>query len=94
MYSYTACEIAFGTRARALIRYEIEDFPLLSVCGICGGQFAASGALTPKIIEAEIRGDAIDPRIKRALETKPRHMYIGAQESFLINVLAILLRAG
>ena len=45
------------------------------------------------MVQAEIRGNAIDPRIKRALETKPSQMYIGAQESFLINILAIVLRS-
>jgi len=91
---YAACKIALGARGRAAIGYEVEDLPLLSVWGICSAQFAASRPLTAKMIEAEIRGDTIDPSIKRALETKPSQMYIGAQESFLINVLGILLRAG
>ena len=91
---YAAYEIAFRARVWTLIGYKVEDFPLLSVWGICGGQFATSEALTPKVIEAEIRGDAIDPGIERTLKTKSRQMCIGAKESFLINVLAILLRAG
>jgi hypothetical protein len=91
---YAACEIAFGARARGLIGYSAEDFPLLSVWGVYGSQLAASGALTPKIIETEIRGNPIDPCIKRALETKSRQFYVGAQESFLIDVLTVLLRAG
>jgi hypothetical protein len=46
------------------------------------------------MIKAEIGGNSINPRVKRALETKPRQMYIRAQESFLINILTILLGTG
>src|SRR6266700_1412633 len=46
------------------------------------------------VLEAKIRGNAIDPRIKRALETKAWQIHVGAQKSFLIDVLTVLLRAG
>ena len=46
------------------------------------------------MIEAQIGGNAINPGVKGALEPKPCQMYIGAQESFLINILTIFLGAG
>src|SRR5947209_3554149 len=51
-------------------------------------------ALSAKMIEAEIGDNAVDPRIKRALESKPRQFDISAQESFLVNILTILRRTG
>src|SRR6266704_2965583 len=90
---HATCQIAFRTCGDTLIGYGVEQFLLLSVLGICHDQFVASGAPPAKMIEAKVRGNAVDPRIKRTLETKPSQMYIGAQESFLINVLAVIFRA-
>jgi len=91
---YAAGQIALRACANALIGNAVQELMLFSVWGICDGQFIASGAFPAKMIKTEIRGDAIDPRIKRTLETKPRQMYIGSQKSFLIDILTILLRAG
>ncbi|SRR6266498_3518126 len=91
---HAACQIAIRACADAVIGYAIQEFLFLSVWGTCDSQFIASGALPAKVIKTEIRSNAIDPRIKRTLETKPRQMYKGAQKSFLINILTILLRAG
>src|SRR5438046_1154415 len=91
---YAASQTAFRVRASALIGDAVQNIERLAVRGVGDGQLMASGAFPTKMVEAEIRGNAIDPCIKRALETKPRQMYVGAQESFLINVLAIVFRAG
>ena len=94
LLQYAACEVALEARANALIGYAVQEYLLLAIWGICCGQFAASGAFPAKVIEAKIRGNAIDPRIKRALETKAWQIHVGAQKSFLIDVLTVLLRAG
>src|SRR5207245_10721530 len=44
--------------------------------------------------QAEIRDDAVDPRIERTLKTEIADVTIRFQESFLINVLRILLGTG
>src|SRR5581483_3836079 len=45
-----------------------------------------------KMVEAEIRHNAVNPCVKRALETESWQLQISAQEGFLIYILAIFGR--
>src|ERR1051326_3072006 len=91
LLQYAAGQIAFGIRSGALIGYAVQGWPLFCLRRDLCAYFAASRALPAKMIEAEIGGNAIDPRIKRALKTEPRQIYVGSQERFLIHVLTVLL---
>jgi hypothetical protein len=46
------------------------------------------------MVEAQIRHDAVDPGIERALEPEAADVDVSAQEGFLVDVLAVFLGAG
>ena len=54
----------------------------------------APGLFAPQLIKAEIGDDAVDPRIKRALEAEVADVPEGFQKCLLVDVFGIVLAAG
>src|SRR5437762_14897 len=48
----------------------------------------------PELIQAQIGDNAINPRIERALEAEITDVAVGFQESFLVDILGVVLAAG
>src|SRR6202451_4931815 len=90
----TAHQIALRIRARPAIGNLIKYIVLLpSRIRRNRGVFLAYLPLAP-VLEAKIGHDAINPRIKRALKAKVTDALVRLQESFLINILGFVFRAG
>src|ERR1700733_11836218 len=53
-----------------------------------------AGTVLAQMIQAEIGNNAIDPGVKGAFEAEAAQIHVGAQESFLVDVLTILGGAG
>jgi hypothetical protein len=45
------------------------------------------------MVETQIRHDAVDPGVERALKPEAADVDVSAQEGFLVDVLAVFLRA-
>jgi hypothetical protein len=67
---------------------------LLAVGGNHGRQIPISRRTLPQVIEAQVGYDAVDPGIERALKPEAADVYVGAEKSFLVDILAVFLRPG
>src|SRR5882672_10958186 len=45
------------------------------------------------MIKTQIGNDAVDPGIERTFETEAAHVPVGFEESLLVNILGLMLRA-
>src|SRR5215467_7720893 len=85
-------KVAFRARHGALIGYLVHRVIFLSVRpGQCSRTLGAKSFFA-KMVDAQIRHNAVNPCVKRALETEPRQLQIGAKERFLIDILTVFGR--
>src|SRR5215469_15483554 len=85
---------AFRTRHSTFIGYLVQQVVFLSVGAGQGSRILATKPLFAKMVEAEVSHNAVNPRVKRALETEAWQFQKSAQESFLIDILTVLGRTG
>src|SRR5215469_5071524 len=88
----TNYKVAFRARHGTFIGYLVHHVIFLSVWAGQRGRILVTKPFFAKMVEAEIRHNAINPCVKRALEAKPWQFQISAQESFLIDILTVLGR--
>src|SRR5580658_3786611 len=90
----TAHQVAFWIRARPAIRNLIEYIVLLPGRVRRYRRIFLAHLPLSQVIKTKIGHDAVDPGIKRALETKIADALVRLQESFLVNILGFGFRAG
>src|ERR1700734_4388312 len=90
----TPHQIALRIRSRPPIRNLIE-YVVLSPRRIrCNRRVLFAHLPLAQMIEAKIGHDTVNPSVKRALKAKIPNALVRLQESFLINILGLVFRAG
>src|SRR3984957_3963086 len=87
-------QVALGIRSRAAVGYLIEDVVLPARRVFRDGSIFLAHGLLAQVVHAKIRHDAINPGVERTLETKASDVFVGLEESVLVDVLRVLLGAG
>src|SRR5271156_2027987 len=90
----TPHQIALRIRPRPYIRNLSEYVVLLSRCIRCSRRVLFAHLPLAQMIEAKIGHDTVNPGVKRALKAKIPDALVRLQESFLINILSFVFRAG
>ena len=89
---FTASEAMLRAGAGSVIRHPVEHVLLLTFRRRRRTQISAPGMFLAQVIQTQIRNDAVNPGIERALESEAREIDVRTQKRFLVNVLPVFLR--